>query len=190
MGVKDLAKGALTTAAKAALGIKKRMVLLDRQTRKDKVLFNAVLDYSRSYSSQISEHTIEDEKIVADHVSMQPETITLTAILTDDDISLLDVTSFFGLNNESIRDRKDRLVQWKKEAELLVLVTYDEEVDKILIESITERKSSDLGSGMSIDLTLRKVRLMGDVEVADVITQIDQLLDAGKTELGLDAKAS
>jgi hypothetical protein len=130
------------------------------------VLFNSTLSIQESQSAQITTHAVEKGSDVQDHIKYDPETVTLSIVITDDDLSVTDPMSFL---NKTVSERLDQLKTWRDERELLTFYSYEKDYEDFAIESFGSDQSIDYGSGRSLSLTLKKIVIASSVTV-DITT--------------------
>jgi hypothetical protein len=126
----------------------------------DDVLFNVVVDESTSDSNDVTAHAIEDGSDVEDHVVGKPRTFAINIILSDDTIDLLDPMSVVNRFTATIKDREEILEDWNELKKVLTYYAVDRDIEDVVIQSMTRRKSLDTGSGLGFSLTLCRVNIV------------------------------
>lgn len=143
----------------AVFGTRSRTFLSDQI---NDVLFNSTMDIVKSQSAQITSHAVERGSDVQDHAKYDPETITMNVIITDDSLSVTDPTSFLA---KSVQERLDQLRDWRDSKKLLIFYSYEEDIENVLIENISESRSVETGKGRALALTLKKIFIASSLQV-------------------------
>ena len=118
------------------------------------VLLNSVLSYSEGSYSDVSSHTIEEGANIEDHVSSNPKTFSISAILSDDDLDLLDPAGFL---NATIEDRLKFLDSWMEYKALLTYCGHEFDIEDIIITNVSKDKTKDSGTGWEISIDFQKI---------------------------------
>lgn len=151
--------GTLETIRGALQGTNVRWVLTDSTDRK--VLLNVTQDYSREWPGTISDRPVEDGTTVTDHIRLGPSRIDATVLLTPTtSIRLVTIKT-------DVDERAQILIDWWKTAEFLKLTGKGPEITDLLIENLTERKSSDLRDSRMFDISLREVELVDTTAISE-----------------------
>lgn len=120
------------------------------------IVFNSVLSFSEADNFQVTQHAIEDGGDISDHIDSIPKEISFSAILTDDDWSILDPTSFF---NATVRERFNTLERWKIEKPILTYYGHTYDIENVVLSSVIRNKSIETGDGWGIDITMKYVNI-------------------------------
>jgi len=157
--------GVFDTIKKFVTGDRERWALSDEDN--NEVYLNATIEWGRAYPAEITEHAVEKGSDLADHVILGPITLTLSAVMTDEDVTLL---SLVGITKRvNVKDRWRQLLTWRTGATRLSL-SGPEIVENILIANIEESKSTDVGgTARAISLELRVVDIV-DTEAVGAAT--------------------
>jgi hypothetical protein len=142
------------------------------------VLLNSTLSIQRSQSAQITTHAVEKGSDVQDHIKYDPDSLTISAVITDDDLSVTDPTSFL---NKTVQDRLDILEEWKIEKKLIIFYSYDTDFEDYAIESFAEERSNDYGNGRSISLTLKKINIASS-QTVEITTPVPKVGSRAKKQ--------
>ena len=146
---------------------------------KKTVLINTVLTINLDDTSNITKHAIEKGSDVTDHIVTDPQLITVSGILSDEDFSLTDPT---GFGNETIADRKKILDDWKITKPILTYHGHEYDIENVEIQSLSWGKNESTGSGVNFNVTLTVVNIAE--------TQTTTALKNDVTQKGNTAKAS
>jgi hypothetical protein len=147
----------------------------------DDVIFDSVIDFTENDVSEVSEHVIESGAEITDHVNAKPKTISFSAIITDDNIDLLDPSSFF---EASIGDRFDILDVWLEDAETLTYYGHERDYENLQITDIARNKTLDTQNGWGVDISLKSISV-----VSSTITDISGGT-GGPTQKGATGKGT
>lgn len=150
-------------------------------------LFDLVLDVVKTYtendSSKITIHTIEDGADIADHIDDSPKSITISAIITDDDWDILDPSGFF---DDTIEDRFQTFEYWKTNKMLLTYYGHETDIEDVVLTNFTRNKNLDTGAGWGIDISLQQVTIASYTTAAITLSAITQ---RGTTSRGTSSRA-
>jgi len=157
--------GVFETIRKFVTGERSRWVLSDEDGTE--VYLNATVEWGRSYPAEVTEHAVEKGADLADHVVLGPITLSLSAVLSDEDLSIL---SLVGLTKRvKVEERWRQLLNWRAFATRLSL-SGTEIIQNVLIANIDETKSTDVGgSARALTLELRVVEIV-DTEALGAAT--------------------
>jgi len=161
--------GVFETIRKFVTGERTKWVLSD--TDGTEVYLNATVEWGRNYPAEITEHAVEKGADLADHVILGPITLNLSAVLTDEDVSILEpLGQLLGKTKRvTVEERWRQLLNWRAFATRLSL-SGTEIVENILIANIDENKTSDVGrTARAITLELRVVDIV-DTEALGAAT--------------------
>lgn len=122
----------------------------------DDIVFNTVLNFTETDNYQVTSHAIEDGGDVADHIEAKPKEISFSGVLTDDDWSVLDPTSFV---NENVQGKFNTLDRWREEKPILTYYGHKTDIENVVLTSVIRNKSLDTGNGWGIDIGLIVVNI-------------------------------
>jgi len=146
-------------------------------------LFDSVIDFTINDSFNVTSHAVEEGIGITDNVDSNPQTVSISAILTDNDFDLLDPTEFF---DATIEERFDVLDVWRTEATILTYYGHETDIENVVITDFSRNKNPDVGEGWSVEVSLR------EIEVATYQKQAISLSEAtskGVTSKGKASKA-
>lgn len=123
----------------------------------DDVLFDTTFEISKDSSATVTRHAIEKGSDVTDHIVQEPKSYSLSVIISDADLSLLDPFSFF---NKSVTERLTILNRWKVSGEVLKFASYNEDIESLVIENLSETYSSDTGEAIGLSIGLKKINIV------------------------------
>lgn len=141
----------------------------------DNVLFNVTISTTETDTNEVTSHAVEQGADITDHIIEKPKQFSFNAVLSDNDLSIINPSGFF---EESIEDRKKILDKWIKNKTLLTYYGHETDIDNIVIESITKSKTRDTGEGLSLDIKIRQINI---VESTTVDIDITPIIKKGKT---------
>jgi len=134
----------------------------------DNVLFNVTKTTNESDSNEVTRHAIEQGADVTDHIIENPKEFSFTAVLSDNDISIINPQSYF---QESIEDRKKIIDRWLTSKTLLTYYGHEIDFENVIIQSITRNKAPEYGEGLSLDIKLRQINIVQSATVdIDIVT--------------------
>ena len=149
----------------------------------DDIVFDTVLNYTAKDTFQVTSHAIEDGGDVSDHVIAKPHEISFSTVLTDDDFSLLDPTSFF---NATVQDRFDILELWRDDKPILTYYGHKTDVENLVLTSVTRNKNLDTGNGWGVDISLVVINVAVAVQTEVKLSAVSK---KGPTSKGTSTKA-
>lgn len=133
------------------------------------VTFDAVTNFSKTTSSQITRHAIERGADVTDHVIDEPRTYNIEIIMSNYHINPIDPVSLGG---QTILERIAILDEWRAAKQILSYYGPEETIDNLIIASRSESRDSEMGlDGVRMSLTLQEVTLAESVTVDIEIKQ-------------------
>ena len=150
-------------ADKTGIG-NKRAVLADAEVGGTEIVLNVARAYERSWDDDVSTHAIEDGTDITDNINLNPYTISL-------DITLTDSKSGFEFiqDRKTVKEKMDQILEWRSNKTILVFF-FDKTIfnknkknsgalDSVVIKSLRESRTKDLGNGLGITLTLQEILL-------------------------------
>lgn len=146
----------------AILGFSKRAVLSDGTVN---VLFDTTEDYVRNWPGRVTERPIEDATTIADHVVKRQQSVTLKALINATPVTPIGVVSVISEIAVGINERIDQLIDWREKSTELKLL-WTEQVDKLIIESMSEQKLS-IRNARLFNVTLKRVKI-ADTDAASL----------------------
>ncbi|PJZ49216.1 phage baseplate protein [Leptospira saintgironsiae] len=118
---------------------------------------DSTISITKDRSANITSHAIEKGADITDHVADEPIGISLSAVISDADWDPLDPLAFL---NKTVRERLDLLYQWMDNKEIVTFYSYDEDIENLIVESVSEEQTVDLGSGRKLSLKLKKINIV------------------------------
>jgi len=122
----------------------------------DNIFFDAILSFSETDNYNVTSHAIEEGGDIADHIDSKPKMINFTAILTDDDWSVLDPASFVNL---TIEDKFLILEDWKETKPLLTYYGHTFDIENLVLTSVIKNKSVNNGDGWELSISMQCVNV-------------------------------
>lgn len=129
------------------------------------VEFDAVTSESVEISSRVTFFAVEDGQDVADHVSLEPESLPISGVIAGEDAF----------------QRLTILRNFRNNKELLTFVSRNV-FSNVVIETLTTRHNARTRDGFEFDMTLRRVRLsrVREVQITPVMrTQVRPVQNQG-----------
>ena len=164
LGLKEKITDAIT-------GGRSRALITDAEVGGNEVLLNVTSSYSRSWGASVTRHAVEEGAPVTDNVVKDPFSVSLSVVLSD----TFDLLTLNTLYEKSVTERMEQLLTWRDESTLLFFL-FDEEIENVVIKSITEKSEAALGKGKALDIELAEIRI-AKAETTGGIPNV------GKTEL-------
>ena len=153
--------------------------------------FDALIEETKSMSSNIPEYPVEDGFSVSDTIINEPIQVSMTLFLSNTPVTWL---YRHGSSNGRVQRICKMIEQQWFQKNLTKIVTADTTYTNMGITSISIKKSKDLGYSREIAITAKKVRVteLQTVSVPDYILKSgSSMADAGKaTTSKISAKAS
>jgi len=129
------------------------------------VEFDAVTSESVEMSNRITYFAVEDGQDVADHISLEPETLPISGVIAGEDAF----------------QRLTILRNFRNNKEILTFVGRNVFAN-VVIETLTTRHNARTRDGFEFDMTLRRVRLsrVREVQITPVMrTQVRPVQNQG-----------
>lgn len=129
------------------------------------VEFDAVTSESVEISSRVTFFAVEDGQDVADHVSLEPESLPISGVIAGEDAF----------------QRLTILRNFRNNKELLTFVSRNV-FSNVVIETLTTRHNARTRNGFEFDMTLRRVRIsrVREVQITPVMrTQVRPVQNQG-----------
>ena len=140
------------------------------------VILSPLMAENVSASIQVTDNAVEDGSIITDHITKDPAAIDIQVFLADNNDLLGQaanaVKSAIGLSVDTmtVKDKMEMLKAW---AETGTIVTYSGPVfsgllktgyeiiaSSMLITSINSSRDTETGSGMNVNISLRKIEIV------------------------------
>lgn len=118
--------------------------------------FDAQLGQTDTLSSEIPDYPVEKGFKVQDTIIKNPRSLELTLFLTNTPVTFL---PRFGLSPTRVSDVIAKLEQIYESRELVSVTTMDKTYSNMGVESISIRKSQDLGYSKEISMSLKKITI-------------------------------
>jgi hypothetical protein len=153
----------------------------------DNVLFNVTLTTTETDTNEVTSHSVEQGADITDHIIEKPKQFSFNAVLSDNDISIINPSSYF---EESIEDRKKILDKWLTNKTLLTYYGHETDIENVVMESITRNKTRDVGEGLGLDIKIRQINIVESTTVDIDITLITKKGKTAKKNQSSKAEAS
>jgi hypothetical protein len=142
--------GIVSKIAAATIGGHKRWVLSDGT---DDVVFDVTEEYSTMKPGELAKHPVEAGSDLTDHHDKKPQEIRMSVLLTDE--GLLSLRTLF---KTGVEERAAILDNWYESATVLELGGKNI-IESVMIETIGNPVSSELGDSRRFTMTLKKVTI-------------------------------
>jgi hypothetical protein len=122
------------------------------------VTLDAVINEDVEHSVTVTDHPIESGSSVSDHIRDNPDTITITGIVSRTPANLIDVaiaTATLDFNRHETVWQKLRT--WIKEHTLVTVTTPIKTWEHMAIQSLTRSRTADVGEVAQFTLKLREI---------------------------------
>lgn len=143
--------------------------------------FDALIDESKNLSSTIPEYPVESGFSVSDTIINSPIQVSMTLYLSNTPVTWL---YRHGNSKDRVRKVCEQIEQKWFDKKLTKIVTSDTTYTNMGIESISIKKSADIGYAREISITAKKVRITkrSTVRVPKYVLKAgESMADAGKT---------
>ncbi|TGK04166.1 hypothetical protein EHQ53_03185 [Leptospira langatensis] len=140
------------------------------------IVFDSTISISKDRAASVSSHAVEKGAQISDHITTEPTNISVTAVITDADWDPLDPFSFL---NKTVSDRLGILKDWMDDREVLIFNSYEGDYENLIIESLTEEQSVELGKGRQISLKLKEIVIVSSNTTATPVGS--EITKAGAT---------
>jgi hypothetical protein len=122
-------------------------------------------------SNDITSHAIEDGSDISDHVISKPRTFSLDVVLSDEIIDAQDPNSIINRFTATIKDRLGIIENWLTNKDVLTYYAFEEDFEDVVIQSISKKKSLDVGSGVGLNIVLMRINIADSESVNVKIKQ-------------------
>jgi hypothetical protein len=120
------------------------------------VMLNAVTSYEEGYTSQATEHAVEEGAPITDNVFNNPMGLSISAILSDSN----SVTAGASVvNTKTVRDRVNQLLSWREQKTLLYFSYNNETHEEMILTEVKKTRSKDMGNGIALAITMKKIKI-------------------------------
>lgn len=161
----------MTSLVSDFLGPKKRSTIFLQDNPELLMEFDAVIRETHQGDAQITDHPVEEGSDISDHVRRQPESLQLSAIVSDFPIVI--ARSNFakpsapgGDPNNRAKDAYDFLDDLKNKGFVVGLSTSLRDYRNMVITSLGVTRDKDSGNMASIQLALREITIAQTETVA------------------------
>jgi hypothetical protein len=172
----------LTENVTNAVGIRTRAYLSDGVYD---VQLDVINSFNINYSVDVTQHAIQDGADITDNIDPKTEDYSIDAILTDDDWDVLNPESF---TNPTIKERLDRLDNFRVQKFVLTYFGQEDEVDNVVISSMSKSKAKDTGAGVRLSIGLKKVNVATAQTVDAPVTKQNDVNAKGQSPKGATGK--
>lgn len=124
------------------------------------VVIDAVLNEDHQYNSRVTNYPVEDGRIISDHIINEPETLSLTGVVSDTPLS------FLAPFNRSI-NAFQRLVEIHNRRELITVVTGIKVYLNMAITSINVPRNVQSGQSLTFSMQFQRVNLDSSVRFTE-----------------------
>lgn len=146
----------------------------------DDVVFDVIITENDSDSLNVTRHAVEDGSDVTDHVNSTPRKFSIDAILTDADLDVLNPVSFL---NKTIDERLDVIDKWIKKKKVLTYYGHDKDIEDVIVQSISRKRSQSTGDGLEVSLSIDKINIVSSVQQnIDIKTTVPKGKTATQTQ--------
>jgi len=135
------------------LGIRTRAYLSDGGVD---IMLNAVENLTESAISEVTSHAIQEGADITDNVNPRSKDYNINAILTDNDLDILNPLSFV---NYTISERLEILDLWRELKSTLIYYGQDGDLENLQLSSITKNKTLETGEGLGLQISLKEINV-------------------------------
>lgn len=132
------------------------------QTRVGSVFLDATISEGHNYNSRVTSYPVETGGIISDHIINEPETLTITGIVSDTPLNIL--TSF----NRSV-DAFNRLVRIHDLRERITVITGIKIYTNMVITSLQVPRNINSGQSLTFVIELQKIFLDNTVQFTTIL---------------------
>lgn len=143
-----------------------------------RIVLNATMDISESYSASVTSYQIENGTNISDHVHPAPETIALTAVISNDDF---DYSNPLNSLEDTAEDKKKQLIEWIQKGTLLVIEYGDLYFSDYVLTAFSPAQNAEVGKNYSVALGFQKI-VIAKVQTKEI--------KKGKVPVGASPKKS
>lgn len=117
--------------------------------------FDALLDEERTLEADSPDYPVEDGFSVSDTIILKPQFLSMTLYVTDTPVTWVKTHGGKGWTDGVIQ----RLEELYFSKQLVTVVTSDKTYRNMAIQSISIKKSTDVGYARQIPITLKEIRV-------------------------------
>lgn len=135
------------------------MEVTNSQTPLDPIILDATEDYGKSLSAQITSHPVGDKTDRADHYHVNPITIDISGVISNDKLHIYNWVRNLGQNVlQQTVERLEGIVNKK----ILVRIEIPDTpvVDNCLITSLSITRDSRLSNGFRVNITAQQITVL------------------------------
>lgn len=132
------------------------------RTRIGSVFLDATISEDHSYNSRVTSYPVETGGIISDHIINEPETLTITGIVSDTPLNIL--SSF----NRSV-DAFNRLVRVHDLRERITVITGIKIYTNMVMTSLQVPRNVSTGQSLTFVIELQKVFLDNTVQFTTIV---------------------
>lgn len=118
--------------------------------------FDALIDSERTLEATVPEYAVEEGFAVTDTIILSANTLSMTLFVTNTPVTW---SGRFEKSVDRVGDVEKRLEEMYFARELVKVITSDRTYKDMAIESITFRKTTEVGYALEIPVVLRKVNV-------------------------------
>lgn len=143
------------------------LLFAEKEHRIGEIQVDAFIRENHSFSSELTEHPVENGSTIVDHIFNKPVSISLDGIITNTPMTLVGITSFDSLrrfaNNESndfsqIAFAKIEEIFCKREP--ISIATSLKTYEDMVLESLSVERESGNSSSLKFSCTAKQIRIV------------------------------
>ncbi len=142
------------------------------------IKFDLILSENHNFSNEVTEHNIEDGSTISDHIKNNPETGSVTGLITNFTIHT------FGITKNRAQDAFDAFKSLWKERTLVTIVTVMEVYNDVAITDVSVDRSSSTGESLALNISFQKANI---VKLKTVQVDVGITLDGTETNANRQA---
>jgi len=143
------------------------------------VWFDATMERSRSYSSDVPTYPVEKGFKISDAVLKNPLEITLKAVITEMPLTFRQEGYGAYANTRHVSRVLEELQEMYYIAEPVSLYTNSGTYDNLVIQSMTFPETTEMVNAVEVSITLKQVRITGNYELDGYVYEGESGIDAG-----------
>jgi len=132
-----------------------------------KIILGPITDLTEGYTASITEHAIETGGTITDHIHCQPEEISFTTFLAENNDIMKSAANWVTGGDKNVDEKVKQLKTWLDQGTILnfkgplfsnlLYQNYDQFFEDVVISDLKIARNDSTGSGLLVSITLKRV---------------------------------
>lgn len=143
-----------------------------KEYRIGELVLDAVVRETHNFSSEISEHPVENGCVIADHVYNKPISLELDCIITNTPMSWVVVTALDSLKRFSLDQSNNfselafrKIEEIFSKRELITIATSLKDYDNMVLESLSVERGGGNSASLHFTCTAKQIRVVEQARI-------------------------